>query len=59
MVSVGLAHNRSSKKCGYFLFILVVNSFNDCLLDSYHSPGVVLRAGDTIVIRKALVELSF
>ena len=36
MVSTGSTQNRSSKKYGCLLFILVVNSFNKCLLDSRH-----------------------
>lgn len=44
--------NRSAKKV--LVFILVANSFNKCLLDSDCGPGFILRAGDTIVNKKAV-----
>lgn len=54
-----LAQNRNSKKYGCLLFVLVVNSFNDCLLDSYCSLGIILRAGEPIMNKKDLMELLF
>lgn len=53
MVSADLIQNMSAETYGfYYSFWLLIHLTNVCW-----TPGIILRAGDTVMTKKALVKL--
>ena len=53
MVSADLIQNTSAETYGfYYSFWLLIHLTNVCW-----TPGIILRAGDTVMTKKALVKL--